>query len=164
MTCGDCALTDSDAPPNRMAAAVITEAIFVIVVRPPRRQSAAPLTTTLASGAIFRVPRPGHLFRTADGGPNGPGVGIHFKFCRVRGRRPAEFEMYPDPDSIQQTAPGGLGDGGGARRDAELVEDVRDVPVDRVLADGKLRADLLVAVSDGDEPQDLELALRETGV
>src|SRR5215470_6904918 len=44
------------------------------------------------------------------------------------------------------------------RRDVELVEDVREVAVDRLLAQVELRGDRLVRLARGDEEEDLELA------
>ena len=48
-----------------------------------------------------------------------------------------------------------------ARRDAELVEDVADVRLDRLVAEEQRRRDLAVRQPIGDEAGDLELALRQ---
>src|SRR5262249_50479842 len=52
--------------------------------------------------------------------------------------------------------------GGRARGDAELREDVLDVPCDRVLADHQGGGNLLVARADSNEPENLHLAARQT--
>src|SRR5512133_333370 len=48
--------------------------------------------------------------------------------------------------------------GGGARADAELGEDVADVPFDRLLAEGQLGGDGPVAVARRNEREHLDLA------
>ena len=50
----------------------------------------------------------------------------------------------------------------GAVGHADLVEDVADVPVDRVDADHEFVGDLLVALASGDETQDFDFAVRES--
>src|SRR6266566_4247564 len=49
----------------------------------------------------------------------------------------------------------------GARADAELLEDVAQVRLDRVRAEEELRRDFFVRQSLRDEPRDRELARRE---
>jgi hypothetical protein len=53
---------------------------------------------------------------------------------------------------------------GGPRRLRELAQDVRDVPVHRVLAENERRRDLAVRQAGGDEPQHLRLAPAERRV
>jgi hypothetical protein len=65
--------------------------------------------------------------------------------------------------SGQQAAARRLRHGGGARRKAELAEDVCDVAVHGVLAQKQPLADVLVVQAVGDQPQDLELTRRQTG-
>ena len=59
--------------------------------------------------------------------------------------------------------PGGERDrrGLGARPNAELLEDVREMELHRVLAEVELGGDLTVAMADGHQPQDVELAVAE---
>ena len=49
----------------------------------------------------------------------------------------------------------------GARRDAELREDVLEVPRDGVLADDQRPRDLPIRLAGGDESKDLDLTARE---
>src|SRR5262245_18189384 len=58
----------------------------------------------------------------------------------------------------EQSEAGSLRDRGGARALAELVADVRDVPVHRVRADDELLGDLAVAEAACHESEHLELA------
>ena len=55
----------------------------------------------------------------------------------------------------------GVGGRGGARRDAELVEDVAEMAIDRLLAELQLLRDRLVGLAGGDEAEHLDLAPRE---
>ena len=48
-----------------------------------------------------------------------------------------------------------------ARRDAGLLEEVRDVIADGVVADAQAPSDLLVRLAQHDEPDDLGLARRQ---
>jgi len=49
------------------------------------------------------------------------------------------------------------GSGGSSRGDADLGEDVRQVPRDRLVAEDERGGDLLVGVAGGDEAQHLDL-------
>src|SRR5262249_7513692 len=52
--------------------------------------------------------------------------------------------------------------GGGAGGDVQFVEDVGEVPIDRLLGEKELRRDRLVRFPRGHEKQDLELPRRES--
>ena len=60
--------------------------------------------------------------------------------------------------TLDQPLTRGVRSGGGPRRLRELAQDVRDVPVDRVLRQDERRRDLAVAHPGRDETQDLGLA------
>ena len=61
----------------------------------------------------------------------------------------------------EEPAAGRLRDRGGARRHAQLVEDIGEMAVDGVIADEQALADRLVAEAVGDQPQHLDLAPRQ---
>src|SRR5262245_4888094 len=62
---------------------------------------------------------------------------------------------------LDQAIAGCSGRRGSARRLVQLPQDVRNVPMDGVLADNELRGDLAVASSGGDEREHLVLAAGE---
>src|SRR5262245_37976026 len=70
-------------------------------------------------------------------------------------------EMARTGHPLQEAQAAGLGDRRRPGRDLELAEDVRDMPVDRVLADEEPLPDRLVAESRRDEPKDLDLPGRQ---
>src|SRR5215216_5402531 len=66
-------------------------------------------------------------------------------------------------EGLEQSVLRCLGDSGGARGDVELVQDVGDVPVDRVLAESEPGCDLFVAQSLRHEAENLHLSPRQAG-
>ena len=63
----------------------------------------------------------------------------------------------------RRAAPGRLGYRRRSRGDAQLVEDVRDVPMNRVVAQEETFGDCLVVQAFSDEAEDLELARGQAG-
>ena len=63
--------------------------------------------------------------------------------------------------SLDDFVPDGEGCGGGARRDAQLIEDAGDVAHHRARADEELRGDLPIRFALHEVAQHIELAGRE---
>src|SRR5690606_31925350 len=85
--------------------------------------------------------------------------------CGERSRCEVEPErasgLGRTPSQHDQPGPCGAGQGFGAARSTELVEDRADVELDRVLADPELKSDRLVGQALCDELEDLALSRRE---
>src|SRR3954447_14996288 len=91
------------------------------------------MLATVGRGRRPRIARSGHLAALAESGDGGS----------------------------EETEPAGFGDRRHAGSAAELVPDVRDVPVHRVMADREALGDLAVTQPVGDEREDLALASRQ---
>ena len=78
-------------------------------------------------------------------------------FDSAFGHDPFPMALAP----LEKPPTGCLSNGRRARRDAELGEDVGDVPVNGVLADEQLLANRLIAQTRAKEPKHLDFALRE---
>src|SRR6187549_395014 len=136
MTCGaPCARAELIEPPSSRAAAVMTETMVFILLSFCLHGSGEECRP-----GRFSAPFPGWVIFDLPS------------------------EMARAGHSTQKTAPRRLCHGGGARRDAELAQDVRHVAVHGVLADVEAQGDVRRREIGGDEAQDLDLALGESGV
>src|ERR1051326_924910 len=108
-------------------------------ITPPQTIAAAVITEPI----VLMYPPFRH---TVVGTPLSPRPSVGSFFGRGR-----NGPFGPAPSDLKQSPPAGLGDGGGAGRDAQLAEDVGKMTVDGVVADEQLLGDLLVVVSRSDE-------------